>query len=245
MRAFLSAILCFSAVATAQNLDAGRRLYVEHCALCHGLNGYDGIFANIAQPRLVHAPDDASLFRLIKNGFEGTDMPPAYGVTDAEVRDIIAYARSLGRVAGQVRLPGDARRGEQIYRGKGNCTQCHMIAGTGGRQGPDLTDIGSRRGAAHLRQSLTEPEAALPSGYLQVRVKTRAGREVAGVRLNEDTLSIQLRDLEGNIQSFWKTELAGMQREAGKSIMPGYRGTLTDAELDDLVAYLAALRGGS
>src|SRR5512134_3600990 len=73
-------------LAADRDLAPGKRLYQEHCALCHGGRGDDGPAANLTIPKLPHAPDDESLARLIKEGFAGTDMPPAYGITDSEVQ---------------------------------------------------------------------------------------------------------------------------------------------------------------
>ena len=70
-------------------------------------------------------------------------MPAAFGVTDAEVQQMVVYVRSLGRSA-PLALPGDARRGERLYAGKGKCANCHMLSGRGGRLGPDLSDIGEQ-----------------------------------------------------------------------------------------------------
>ena len=42
--------------------------------------------------------------------------------------------------------------------------------------------------------------------------------------------------------SFWKKDLAQVERQPGKSPMPSCQGQLADAELTDLVAYLASLR---
>ena len=225
-----------------KDLAQGKRLYQEHCSLCHGGRGDDGPAANLAVPKLPHAPDDESLARLITEGFEGTDMPPAYGVTDSEVQQLVAYVRSLGRAAGQ-NVPGNASRGEKLYRAKGNCAQCHMLQGQGGRQGPDLSDIGVRRGPAHLRASVVDPEAALPHQFLLVQVHTKDDRTITGVRLNEDSFSIQVRDQDDIVHSFWKRELAELRKDFGKSSMPSYRGVFTEAELDDLVALLVSLRG--
>jgi hypothetical protein len=61
--------------------------------------------------------------------------------------------------------------------------------------------------------------------------------------VNEDTFSLQLRDATNRLHSFWKTELRALHKEWGRSPMPSYRGALTPAELDDLVAFLAAQRG--
>ena len=50
-----------------------------------------------------------------------------------------------------------------------------------------------------------------PSAYRAFEVVTNAGQTVAGIRLNEDDLSIQLRDTNDNLRSFLKEQL----RESG------------------------------
>jgi hypothetical protein len=84
----------------------------------------------------------------------------------------------------------------------------------------------------------------MPDNFLQVRVVTIDGRPLTGVRLNEDLLSIQLRDYSGELHSFLKTELREFHKDWGRSPMPSYRNTFTEAEIEDLVAFLASLRGG-
>ena len=73
---------------------------------------------------------------------------------------------------------------------------------------------------------------------------TKDGRRITGIRLNESTFSIQLRDLTDRFHPFLKSELAELRKEKGQSPMPGYKDLLTPAEVDDLVAYMASLRGG-
>ena len=88
-----------------------------------------------------------------------------------------------------------------------------------------------------------DPEAAVPEGFLQVQLVTRDGRRITGVRLNEDTFSIQIRDLSDNFRSFFRSELVEMTKQPGKSPMPTYNDAFTPAELNDLIAYLDSLRG--
>jgi len=130
------------------------------------------------------------------------------------------------------------------------------VNGEGSAAGPDLSDIGRLRESAQLRQTLLEPEAniydsfagyrwtiSLPDNYLLVELVTRQGERVTGGRLNEDAFSIQIRDSDGRIRSFLKSEVAELRRRWGKSPMPSYRDVFSPAELDDLVGYLSSLRG--
>lgn len=173
---------------------------------------------------------------------------PGTRMTAAENRDLVVYVRALGRTTPPP-VEGDPARGEKLFNGKGGCRGCHRL-------GPDLSDIGLRRSAAHLRRSLVDPEAEvpesfavyrriilMPDNFLMVRVVTAEGRSFTGVRLNEDTFTIQVRDFDGRIHSFDKQELKDLQKQWGKSPMPSYRGVFSEMELTDVVAYLISLRG--
>src|SRR5262245_7379383 len=225
---------------TADELAHGKRLYVGHCALCHGIEGTGGRGPALNHPGLRRGKDNTSLISVIRGGVAGTEMPGAWQMTDREVWRVAGYVRSLGRVE-TAKLAGDARRGRELYRGK-QCAGCHILGGEGGASGPELTEIGARRSAAYLREALIDPAASVPEKFLTVSVTTRAGRRHRGVRVNEDSFTIQLRDDKDQFRSFRKAELKELKKEFDVSTMPSYK-TLAAAELDDLVAYLASLRG--
>jgi len=114
--------------------------------------------------------------------------------------------------------------------------------GEGGVAGPDLSIIGAVRSASHLRESLVDPQAAVPEDYLLVTVVPKNGASVTGARVNEDSFSIQVRDNSGRSYSFWKSEITNIEKQRGKSPMPSFKEQLSDSELTDLVAYLASLK---
>jgi putative heme-binding domain-containing protein len=127
-----------------------------------------------------------------------------------------------------------------------------VVAGEGGTLGPELTNIGPRRSPDYLRQSILDPGAVLPRGtmlipgrgfneFLPVRVVTRDGHEVRGIRINEDSFTIQIRDAGNQFYSFRKADLQELEKQFGKSLMPEYKGRFSDSEVGDLVAYLSSL----
>jgi putative heme-binding domain-containing protein len=229
-------------------------LFQRHCAPCHGPTGEGGRGPQLAVKTLPRAPDDAALSSIITLGIPGTQMPGTRMTAD-ENAHLAAYVRGLGRKSAAV-VPGDAANGERIFWSKGNCGQCHTVGARGGRLGPDLSDIGMRRSAQYLRTALLDPNADvpenfavyrrviyMPDNFLLVRVVARDGREITGVRLNEDAFTIQLRDFSDRLYSFRKEELKELHKEWGKSPMPSYRGALSESEVQDVVAYLTGLQG--
>ncbi len=238
----------------AANMDAGRKLFQAHCISCHGPNGEGARGPTLAQANLPRASTDAALTRIIRSGIQGTEMP-AHRLQPHEMTALTGFVRSLGQLAPE-KVPGDPVKGAELYRTKGACAQCHTLRGQGNMIGPDLTEIGRKRSAAFLRRALSEPNAEVPQSFnayraevnmplnfLFVRAKSKDGREVAGVRINEDTFSIQLRDLTGKLHSFFKNELTELHKDWGQSPMPVYAAVFSAEEMTDVVAFLASLRG--
>ena len=224
---------------TPSDAGAGRRIFESQCALCHGQTGGGGRGPALNRPKLERAPDDESLRKLISEGFR--DMPGAWQLHPDEVIGVAAYVRSLGALP-QEKVPGDPASGARIYSAHG-CAGCHMISGLGEGFGPELTAVGTRRSTAFLRQTVLTPAATLPAGFLYVSALPVAGAAVRGIRVNEDSFTIQLRDAGGRYHSFRKSELKELRRLAGETPMPSYDGQIDGSALDDLVAYLASLKG--
>jgi putative heme-binding domain-containing protein len=130
--------------------------------------------------------------------------------------------------------------GRAIFEGKGRCRTCHSIENRGGVLGPDLSEIGLKRTPESLRLSITDPNAEIYREYLTLVVTTKQGQQVEGIALNEDDVSIQLRDTKSNPRSFLKANLKEIRREE-RSLMPPCK--LPAAEIDSLVEYLRSLRG--
>ncbi|MBM3811124.1 MAG: c-type cytochrome [Acidimicrobiia bacterium] len=244
-------LLTFAAALAGQE---GLRLYARYCAHCHGADGEGARGPALVRTRLTRAASEAAFLRIVKEGIPDTEMPPSR-LSDAEVRQIRAYLMALDQKRNETSR-GDAVRGAALFLGKGGCVACHIVNGQGGRMGPELTFVGRSRSAARLRMAMLEPGAELPDSFAQyrlvipmpdnflmVRVRTKEGMLVTGIRLNEDPFTIQLRDLADQLHSFRKQDLVQMERLTGETPMPSYHGKLTEGELDDLVAYMLSLKG--
>lgn len=255
--AFVSLVIALAlpamlAAQGATDVAEGKKLFGGLCVTCHGFDGAGGAGPPLNRPRLLSAPDDAALRNIIADGIPNRGMPRVRRVTDDEMRQLVAYVRSIGKIA-RPAVRGDAARGGQLYATLG-CAGCHIVNGAGGSLGPELTTIGLIRGPEYLRQAVLEPAARLPQGnlqvpargyneYLPVTVVMKDGAEVRGIRLNEDVFTIQIRDATGKFHSVRKSDAAVVRKETGASLMPSFANRLAGSEIDDLVAYLSRLGG--
>ena len=96
MRAFLLFVcaFCVSSAAAAQNIDGGRQAFASRCAGCHGTDGNGGELGPAITTRVPARTDD-ELTTVIHQGLTNAGMPAFPNLTDTEVRDLIAFIRTL------------------------------------------------------------------------------------------------------------------------------------------------------
>ena len=251
--AAVALVICaVSSVAAAQSFTPpgeGKALFDGLCQDCHGVNG-----TGDEGPALNHplGADDAALRKIIADGIPERGMPRVRRMTEEEANVLVSYVRTLGR-GGPIKVAGNADKGRAVYQ-RLDCASCHVLGGQGGVLGPELTKIGQRRAPNYLRQALLDPATVRPKGmqgvltngfteYLPVSVVSKDGSETRGVRVNEDSFTIQVRDANGKFYSFRKGEVTNVDKQFGRSMMPSYKDRLNAADTDDLVAYLFSLGG--
>jgi alcohol dehydrogenase (cytochrome c) len=92
--AALLCLLLFQSIAAAQTPDTGRAVYVSRCAGCHGTNGNGGELGPSIATRVPVRTDD-ELVTIFRQGLPTAGMPAFPNLTDAEVRDLISFLRTL------------------------------------------------------------------------------------------------------------------------------------------------------
>jgi putative heme-binding domain-containing protein len=197
------------------------------------------------------------MFQVISNGIPGTVMPAngtngqGVGMTDEEIWQIITYIRGV-EVKASANAAGSAAHGKGLFYGDANCSLCHMVEGKGGRLGPELSAVGGsrtresmidsvRNPSRRLAWGLTEATKEFPQEYETITVVTADGKQVKGVALNEDNFSVQMMDGDEQIYLLEKDKLRSFQKSR-ESMMPTYSpDTLSDKDLEDIVAYLISV----
>jgi len=219
--------------------EVGRKTYNTSCAGCHGLDGRGSNKAvNISGSGKVRHLSDAQLSGIISNGVPGTGMPAFRTFSEKQTRALVGYLRSLqGKFAART-PPGDARRGREIFFGKGECSSCHMISGEGGFLGPDLSGYGSTASADAIRDEIIRSKRIPPQGYRPAVLITSEGDRLEGMIRNEDNFSVQFQTKDGSFHFFQKAELRNLDRFETSLMPTDYPERLSPSEVNDLVSYL-------
>ena len=209
------------------------------CAPCHGLDGRGGERGpDLVSRAEVSAKSDAELGRILQEGEATGGMPPFAGLGTRRIAALVSYLRSLQGVRTAVKLPGNPARGRNLFFGKADCSQCHMVSGQGGFFGQDLTRYGGKRDAAEIRAVISNPNKDLDPRRGLVTVELADSTRLSGLARNEDNFSLQLQTADGRFHLLGKAEIRSQKYE-GKLPMPAdYATTLTSSELDDLVSFL-------
>jgi putative heme-binding domain-containing protein len=230
-------------------LAEGQALFRGLCSGCHGGAGRGGKGPDLTDNRWLHGGTDAEIANVIQNGVPRTTMKKlGESLKKEQIRKIIAYIRSLARSPSESTwkpyMSGDPAAGRKLFfdaKAKAPCAKCHTVGGEGGRIGPALDRIASRRAPEFIMESIVLPSKEIAPEFEAVAVATEDGRVLTGLRVNETNFSIQLHEENGRFHSFLKRDLDEV-KVLKTSLMPdNFAAVLTVKELHDLFAYLMTL----
>jgi putative heme-binding domain-containing protein len=230
-------------------LAEGQALFRGLCSGCHGGNGRGGKGPDLTDNRWIHGGTYEDIVRTIQNGVPKTTMKKmGESLKPEQIRSCVEYIRSLARSPGESTwkpyMPGDPAAGKRLFfdaKSKVQCSKCHSVGGEGGRIGPSLDRIASRRSPEFLIESILQPSNDIAPEYEAVAVATKDGRVITGLRQNETNFSIQLHEENGRFHSLLKRDLDEV-KVLKKSLMPdNIPELLSVKDLHDLFAYLMTL----
>lgn len=220
---FAAVTVCLS----AQGAPRGKTTFDVHCAICHGIRG-DGQSAEA--PRFFTRPSDLTrgifkfrstsagslptdqdLERTVRRGLPGSGMVAQDHLSDVEVRDVIAYLKSLSprwtdaappqptAIVPPANLASLVAKGKELFKRAG-CPECHGESGRG--DGPAA--------------------AKLTSGGRPTRPPDLTRRPLKGGDRPEDIFRALATGLDG-------------------TPMPSYRDALEEEEIWSLAIYVSRL----
>jgi putative membrane-bound dehydrogenase-like protein len=168
-----------------------------------------------------------------------------------------ALTDKLTRVWGSIRPPAQDKAAlmnrylsvaapsalEKADRGHGRllfvrtCANCHTLFGEGGKIGPDLS--GSQRAnPEYLFSKVLDPNAVVNRDYQVTVINTTGGRTLNGIVKAEDDKTVTLQT-PNEVVRVPKADIEERQRSAVSLMPEGQLTPLSDAEVRDLIAYLA------
>jgi len=132
----------------------------EKCGECHNVTGG----TPKQGPNLLGAArrhDDAWLIAHFKQP-SGAAMPPVH-LTDAQLKDLVALIKVMTPDNGDVidTAPDFAVEGAMLYQ-KSFCGGCHAVNGEGGKMGPALNGLATRRTEAWVVEHFENPRKMSP-----------------------------------------------------------------------------------
>jgi putative heme-binding domain-containing protein len=216
-------------------------LFRSRCADCHGMDARGVRGPDLTQV-WASGRSDGGLFRTLKRGVPGTEMPSVGPRTpDDEIWKILAYLKTIAAPTASDTVVGNAQNGERVFRAQ--CAGCHRVDGTGGRLGPDLSRIGVARARGAIVRRVRGATEDFLEGYQPVIITLKNGQTVRGVRKNGDLFSVQIMDGRERIQGYLKSDVREVV-DGKASAMPVFGpDRLNESDLNDLLAYLGTLKG--
>jgi putative heme-binding domain-containing protein len=141
---------------------------------------------------------------------------------------------------------GDAKRGREVYQlAQLNCVACHQINKVGGVIGPSLDTVGAGLPLDQIVDSVLYPARQLKEGYFATAVTTIDGQVHTGY-VDPDinnAANIWLRDAATQKLRPVSTHQLKEMKDIGTLMPPGLTASLNQQQLNDLIAYLASLKG--
>ena len=175
--------------------ETGRRLFIDNCAACHGVNGTGGPgFPDLTAKAWLWGGEPETIAETITVGINSTNEDSrvsqmlAFGrdgvLNRRQIADVVAYVQSLtGAAHGETASAQSVAAGKEVF--VANCTPCHgeNAKGVHDQGAPDLTDAswinggnagdiyssvysGRQGHMPHWRDRMTPPEIKLLALYV-------------------------------------------------------------------------------
>lgn len=156
-------------------------------------------------------------------------------------------AEAVARIVAAVTAgKGDVKRGREVFLlAQLNCVACHQIDKIGGVIGPSLDAVGAGLPLDQIIDSVLYPARQLKEGYFATAVTTIDGQVHTGYVDPEinNAANIWLRDAATQKLRPVSTHQLKEMKEIGTLMPPGLTASLNEQQLNDLIAYLASLKG--
>lgn len=231
-----------SGVHSSGLVDAGKSLFQQNCAFCHGRDAMGGETGpDLTRSKLVLADVAGDkISEVVRDGRPEKKMP-AFNFSGQEVTSLAAFIHSQEKKASTMKggrrgvdvadlQTGNVAQGEKYFNGAGTCAKCHSATG-------DLAGIAKRFEGLQLEMRMLYPRGAKS----KVVVTLPSGEKLAGTLAYQDEFVIGMRDQSGTYHS-WKVKNVKFQVSSPVDAHVDLFSKYTDDDIHNLMAYLQTLR---
>jgi cytochrome c oxidase cbb3-type subunit 3 len=223
-------------------VQSGGLVFRQHCSFCHGRDAGGGESGpDLTRSKLVTQDvDGEKIGAVVRNGRPDKGMP-RFDLSVQEIASLTAFIHTqqhnaLTRKGGRKGVDvadlqtGSAEAGKQYFEGAGGCATCHSATG-------DLAGIASRYRGLELEEQMLYPRQAKS----KVAVTLASGETITGALAYLDEFTVGLTDPTGVYRS-WRISDVQYKVDAPVNAHADLLSKYTDADINDLMAYLQTLR---
>jgi len=235
---------CWAQQPRATAAAAGRQVFAQTCAFCHGADANGGAEGpSLMRSALVRHDRDGDLIApVLRDGRPDKGMP-RLGLSGEQITSLVAFLHaqlhawdhpSPGRPSPdhfslKLLLTGDARTGQAYFTGAGGCEHCHSATG-------DLAGIARRFPPADLQARFLYPVGKSKTATITLP----SGAQLSGVLVQMDAFTVAIRD-QANWYHSWPLKTVQVEVHDPLAAHRALLHTITNAEMHDLFAYLETL----
>lgn len=226
---------------TPAQIDAGKSLFLQNCAFCHGKEAGGGESGpDLTRSKLVSGDKDGEAISvLIRNGRTEKGMPK-FNLPDADVINLVAYIHSqqdkaMSQTGNRKGVDesdlqtGNAAAGKLYFEGAGGCIKCHSST--------SLSGVATRFSGLQLEMRMLYPRDA----KAKVSVQTATGQAFDGTLIYQDEFTIGLKDAAGTYHS-WPTRSITYKIDNPVEEHVTALGKYTDDAVHNVFAYIQTLK---
>lgn len=138
-----------------------------------------------------------------------------------------------------LKIRGNQSKGAVLFQK--NCQACHVVQGSGGNIGPDLTVINRKYDRRTLVDAVVNPSGGIAFGYEGWTITTTGGNRYFGFLLAENGRTVTIKDLAGNTHTIGLNSIVSRMKEE-TSIMPDPSTlSMNEEDVANVTAYLMNL----
>jgi putative membrane-bound dehydrogenase-like protein len=143
--------------------------------------------------------------------------------------------RYLSLVPPDALKKADRSQGRLVF--SRTCASCHTLFGEGGKIGPELTGA-QRDNPEYILSKLLDPSAVVARDFQLTSIITKDGRSLSGI-VKEESEKIVALQTQNELIRVPKAEIEARERSEQSMMPEGLLDKLKDADLRDLIAYVA------